>query len=241
MATKSIPKLGVALFFMLALAAEYSFAQDKPTGPKQYSGFLGDYSQLKPESGKEGVLVYINKGVDYSAYTKVFIAPAEIWPSPSSDYKGVQPDALKQMTDNMRDSFVNALQPAYPVVDQPGPGVLVVRIAITGVQPTSPPLNPTDFVPVKALFNFARSASGKAPQVAEMTAEMEVLDASNKRVAAAVVTRKGDKDLAQGADITWSQLQSITDSWGKNFRQRLDQLRGVSSSSDSGSDAIPGM
>jgi len=246
MATKSITKLGAALFFILALAAEYSIAQDQPTNAQPsdappYSGFLGDYSQLQPVSGKEGVLAYINQGVDYSAYTKVMIAPVEIWPSPSADYKGVQPDALKRMTDNMRASFVNALQPAYPVVDQPGPGVLTVRIAITGVQPTSPPLNPTDFVPLKALFNAARSAAGDAPQVVEMTAEMEVLDASNKRVAEAVVTRKGDTNLAQGAEITWSQLQSITDSWGKNFRQRLDQLRGVSSGSDSGSDGVPGM
>jgi hypothetical protein len=241
MATKSIMKLGAALFFTLALVAECSIAQDQPADAPQYSGFLGDYSQLQPVSGKEGVLVYINKGVDYSAYTKVMIAPVEIWTSPSSDYKGVQPDALKRMTDNMRASFVGALKPAYPVVDQSGPGVLTVRIAITGVQLTNPALNATDFVPIKALFNFARSASGDAPQVAEMTAEMEVLDANGKRVAEAVVTRKGSKEVAQGAEITWSQLQGITDFWGKSFRQRLDQLRGVSSGSGNGPDEVPGM
>jgi hypothetical protein len=241
MATNSITKLSAAAFIMLALAAGYSFAQDQSSDAPQYSGFLGDYSQLQPVSGKEGVLVHINKGVDYSGYKKVMIAPVEIWTSPSADYKGVQPDALKRMTDNMRASFVNALQPAYPVVDQPGPGVLVVRIAITGVQPTNPPLNATDFVPIKALFNFARSASGNAPLVAEMTAEMEVLDADGKRVAEAVVTRKGNKEVAQGAEITWSQLQAITDFWGKSFRQRLDQLRGVSSGTGNGADEIPGM
>jgi hypothetical protein len=245
MATNSIIKVGAALFFTLVLAAECSIAQDQPAEAPQYSGFLGDYSQLQPVSGKEGVLAYVNKGVDYKAYTKVMIAPVEVWTSPSSDYKGVQPDALKRMTDNMRASFVNALKPAYPVVDQPGPGVLTVRIAITGVQPTNPPLNATDFVPIKALFNFARSASGNAPQVVEMTAEMEVLDADGKRVAEAVVTRKGNKEVAQGAEITWSQLQGITDFWGKSFRQRLDQLRGVSSGTGSGSgngsDEVPGM
>lgn len=244
MATKSIIKLLAALFFIYALGTEYSIAQAdsaeaQPAEAPQYSGFLGDYSQLQPVSGKQGVLMYINKGVDYSAYTKVMIAPVEIWPSPSSDYKGVQPDALKRMADNMRASFVHALQPAYPVVDKPGPGVLVVRIAITGVQPTSPSMNATDFIPIKALFNFARSASGNVAQVVEMTAEMEVLDADNKRVAEAVVTRKGNTGLAQGADITWSQLQGITDYWGKSFRQRLDQLRGVSSGAGSGSDGAP--
>jgi len=241
MTTKSITKLLAALFFISALMTKYSIAQAQPADTPPYSGFLGDYSQLQPASGKQGVLIYINKNVDYSAYTKVMIAPVEIWPSPSSDYKGVQPDALKHMTDDMRASFVNALQPGYQVVDHSGPGVLVVRIAITGVQPTSPSLNATDFIPIKALFNFARSTSGNAPQVVEMTAEMEVLDASNKRVAEAVVTRKGDTNLAQGANITWSQLQSITDYWGKSFRQRLDQLRGVGGGGNNSSDEVPGM
>lgn len=244
MVTKSIMKLLAVLFFVFALAAEYSIAQAQPseTQPadaQQYSGFLGDYSKLQPVSGKEGVLIYVNKSVDYSVYTGVMIAPVEIWPSPSSDYKGVQPDALKRMTDNMRASFVNALQPAYQIVDQSGPGVLVLRIAITGVQPTSPSLNATDFIPIKALFNFARSASGNAAQVVEMTAEVEVLDTDNKRVAEAVLTRVGNTNLAQGAEITWTQLKAITDYWGKSFRQRLDELRGVSSGASSGSDGVP--
>jgi hypothetical protein len=55
------------------------------------------------------------------------------------------------------------------------------------------------------------------------------------------VTRKGNKEVAQGAEITWSQLQAITDFWGKSFRQRLDQLRGVSSGTGNGADEIPGM
>lgn len=244
MTTKLITKLATGLFFILALAAEYGIVQAQPseTQPadaQPYSGFLGDYSKLQPVNGKQGVLIYINKDVDYSAYTKVMIAPVEIWPSPSSDYKGVQPDALKRMTDNMQASFENALKPAYQIVDQPGHGVLVVRIAITGVQPTSPSVNATDFIPIKALFNFARSASGNAAQVVEMTAEVEVLDADNKRVAEAVLTRAGNVNLAQGAEITWAQLKAITDYWGKSFRQRLDELRGVSSGAGSSSDGVP--
>lgn len=240
MATKAITKLIAALFFTLALTAEYSVVQAQPAEAPQHSGFLSDYSKLQPLSGKEGVLAYINKGADYKAYTKVMILPVEVWPSPSAAYKEIQPDALKRMTDNMRASFVNALQPAYQVVDQAGPDVLTLKIAITGVQPTDPSLNPTDFIPVKAIFNFARSASGNAPKVAEMTAEMELLDADNKIVAEALATRKGEKDLVQGADITWDQLQAITDQWGKGFRQQLDQLRGVSSGTGDSSSSMPG-
>jgi hypothetical protein len=58
-----------------------------------------------------------------------------------------------------------------------------------------------------------------------MTAEMEVLDANGKRVAAATATRKGDEKLEQGNKVTWNDLNAISDYWAKNFRQRLDELR----------------
>jgi hypothetical protein len=153
--------------------------------------------------------------------------PVEVHITPSPEYKGVQPDALKRMTDAFQAAFRKALEPTYQVVTKPGPGVLRVRTAITGVQPVKPPLNPTDFIPIKALFNIARSAAGDSPQVAEMTAEMEVLDENNNRIAAAVATRKGEKTLPQGEQITWKDLDPIASYWAAGFRQRLDELRGV--------------
>ena len=61
-----------------------------------------------------------------------------------------------------------------------------------------------------------------------MTAEMEVLDPAGKRVMAVTANRKGEKQLPQGEKVTWNQLQEISDYWARNFRRRLDELRGVS-------------
>ena len=104
----------------------------------------------------------------------------------------------KRMTDAFLDSFKRALTPGYEIVTAPGPGVLEVRTAITGVQPVKPGLTPVDFLPVKAVFNAGRAAAGKSPNVAELTAEMEVLDSDKNRVAAVVANRKGDKTLRAG-------------------------------------------
>ena len=60
-----------------------------------------------------------------------------------------------------------------------------------------------------------------------MTGEMEVLDPDGKRLVAAVATRKGDETLKQGDQVKWDDLQAITDYWAKGFRQRLDEVRGV--------------
>lgn len=212
--------------FALALGASSCFAQVNPP-PSAPSGFLGDYSQLRPAPDREGVMLFLDKTRSYREYDKVMFEPMVIVPAPGSDYGAVQPDALKRMTDDFLASFRRALEPAYQVVDEPGPGVLRVRAAITGVQLVKPPVQPTDFIPIKALFNVARSAAGAAPAVAEMTAEMEVLDANGMRVAAATATRKGDKTLTQGEQVTWTELQSIVDYWARGFRQRLDELRGA--------------
>jgi hypothetical protein len=201
-------------------------AQQQSSAQPVNSGFLSDYSKLKPAKDREGVRSWMNRTGEYRSYTKILFRPVEVVLAPNPDYKGLQPDALKRMTDEFAAAFKRALAPTYQVVNEPGPDVLQVRLAITGVQPVSPGMNPTDLLPIKAVFNAGRAAAGKSPRVAEMTAEMEVLDNNNKPIAAAVATRKGDKTLPQGESITWKQLEPIAAYWAKSFRERLDEVRG---------------
>ena len=197
--------------------------KDKPT----YSGFLGDYSQLQPAPDREGMMAYIDRSADYRRYTKVMFDPTQFYVIPNPEYPEVPRDELVRMGDSLLSAFKKALEPGYQVVSAPGPDVLRVRMAITGIQPAKPSAGVTDYIPIKALFNVGREVAGAGPRTAEMAAEMEVLDPSGKRLAAATATRKGDKHLAQGAQITWKDLQSINDYWAKSFRQRLDELRGT--------------
>jgi Protein of unknown function (DUF3313) len=218
----------VALTVALSAAQAQSQSQTSPQAKQSrptHSGFLGDYSMLKAAPDREGVLLYVNPSARSAHYSKILFRPMEVYVSPSADYKGVQPDVLKRMTDQFQASLQRALTPGYEIVTVPGTDVLEVRFAITGVQPVKPDLSPVDFLPIKAVFNIGRAAAGKSPEVAELTAEMEVLDSKNTRLAAAVANRKGDKTLQQGELITWAHLQAISDYWAQNFRQRLDQMR----------------
>lgn len=190
------------------------------------SGFLSDYSKLRPFEGAEGTYRYVDSNANLRPYNKILIDPVQVFVTPSQDYKGVQPDVLKRMADAFRMEFVGAMLSGYQVVEKPGPDVLRVRLAITGVQPVRPDLGVTDFIPVKAVFNVARQVSGSVPHVAEMSGEAEVLDPSGHVVGAAVATRKASKTLPQGDKITWADLQAIAATWAKSLRQQLDQARG---------------
>jgi hypothetical protein len=213
---------------MVLLAAALTAGPTWAEGSKsQVSGFLGDYSKLAAVADRPGTMLYLDKSGDYRAYTKVMFDPVEVILVPNPEYKGIQPDALKRMTDSFLSAFSKSLAPDYQVVAAPGPDVLRVRMAITGVQPAPTDMSATDFIPIKAIFNAARAAGGGSPRVAEMTGEMEVLDAQGKRIAAATATRKGEATLAQGAQVTWKEMDPIVQYWAKGFRQRLDELRGV--------------
>jgi hypothetical protein len=186
----------------------------------QGSGFLGDYSQLKPAPDREGVMLYMDRSRNLSQYTKVMFDPVVVYATPGPDAADIPPDVKQRLGDDLLASFRKQLVPQYQVVTQPGPDVLRVRTAITGIQAVKTDLRARDFLPIMAIYRVATQK-----HVAEMTAEMEVLDANGKRVAAATATRKGDEKLEQGNKVTWNDLNAISDYWAKNFRQRLDELR----------------
>jgi hypothetical protein len=190
-----------------------------------HSGFLGDYSQLKPAPDREGVELYIDRSVDYRPYTKLMIDEVQVLYTPSADQPQAPPEAIARMRANFRQSLQQALAPTYQIVTTPGPDVLRIRGAITGVQAVKPPTGASDWLPIKAIYNAGRAVTGTSARLVEMTAEMEALDPSGKRVVAAVATRRGDKTLSQGEQVSWAELQSISDYWAKGFRGRLDELR----------------
>jgi hypothetical protein len=199
----------------------------KSTPENTQAGFLGDYSQLQPAPDREGVMLYVDRGFDFRPYTKLMFDPVQVLVQPTPEQPEVDPAVVQRVAGQFQEALRANLTPDYQIVDQPGPDVLRVRSAITGLQAAKPPMGAIDFLPLKAAFNVTREAAGGGPRVAEMKAEIEVLDPNGKRVVAATVSRKGDEKLPQGDTITWESLQPITDYWAKNFRSRLDQLRGV--------------
>lgn len=212
-----------------------STASSAPLVP---SGFLSDYAKLRPVDGIEGAYRYIDTSVSLRPYDKVMIDPVRLMLAPGADAGNVRPDVMQGLSDAVRMEFVGALLSdyqvdvgvlsGYQIVNHSGPDVIRVRVAITGIQPVSPNLTATDFIPIKAVFNVARDAAGEAPRVAELTAEVEVLDPTGRVVAEAVSTRKSDRTLPQGENITWKDLQGIAASWAKSLRGQLDRLRAYS-------------
>ena len=149
----------------------------------------------------------------------------EIFVSPTSEYHGVSPDVLKGMSDRFAGSFKKALQPAYQLVDKPGPDVLRIRPALSGINLVRPNFNMPNLIPVVFIARTAVGAN-QTMNVA-LTGELEVRAPDDSVVAQSMAIGTGDASVHPGQEITWRQLEQITDRWGRDLRRRLDETRGV--------------
>jgi hypothetical protein len=189
------------------------------------TGFLENYDQLTPGGDDRAALVYRKPGIDYKAYNKLMFERIVVLLSDSAEYRAVDPTTLKEMTDYYQNTLFNAFKDGYEIVDQPGPDVLRVRIAITQLTPSNPTANTlSTIIPVGMVVSGAtRAVSGDNLGTGEAATEMEVLDSvSGERLAAAVDRRQGGKGVFRGK---WEDTKEAFDFWAKRFRQRLDEMR----------------
>ncbi len=234
----------LALCIMLAcpvMAAETT--SSVPTfGDYQAKGFLTDYSRIKPLEEDDGTYRYRDASVDFSRYNKVLVDRIKIWIKEDSEYKGIDPDELKELTDYFYEAINKAVGDAYPLVTEPGPDVLRLRIAVTDVVPNKPSASVTTLVVPflwlgEAGTGVATGDAGSTMFTGQASVELEALDSiSSQQLAAYIETRTGQKynwthGIKEGvssyikAYSKWDYTKQAMDTWAQLLRERLDSLR----------------
>jgi hypothetical protein len=218
-------------FFKIAaiLTSAIGLAGCAASGMKdvKQTGFLGNYGQLQPGGDDRAALIYVNPDVDFKPYTKLMFERVSVFLSPTLESREIDPTILKELTDFYQNALLEAVKGGYEVVDQPGPDVLWVRVAITDVVPSNPTANTmSSIIPVGMVVAGATKAVSDANLgTGEAATEMEVLDSMTKeRLAAAVDRRQGGKSAFRGK---WVDTKQAFEYWAKRFRERLDDLRGL--------------
>ncbi len=195
-------------------------------GGAGHSGFLEDYPQFEPDTERKGAMIYRKPGVDVKAYTKILIDPIEIWVAPDSKYKGIKPDEMKALSDAFRQALVDALEPEYPVVSKPGPGVLGIRLAITNVHLTKKKRGLLGYTPVGLVVTTGMSMAGKNIHLHNATIEAELLDAQTNERLSALIDSRPDVEAKAKEKISWEGIESTLKYYATRLRQRLDAERG---------------
>jgi hypothetical protein len=194
--------------------------------PKEYSGFLVDYSQLKPGPKGGVAMVYRKKGVDFKKYNKIMLDHVVFYLKDDAKNKSIDPVQMAELSQKFHQSAIDALGSAYPLVDKPGPDVMRIRVAITDLELPSHTANAINTILPEgtAISTVKKGATGKGTAVGEISMEFEFLDSeTNQRIVAGVDRRAGDK-----IDST-NKLGTAEDAfkfWAQRLRTRLDEVHG---------------
>jgi len=197
------------------------------------SGFLTNYAKLKPVAAMEGIECWRDTRFDPKKYKKIQITPIVVSlaaPKDSKDGKvpTVDPADLKQLTDYFYQTLQDSLKPQIPVVAQAGAGVVVMRIALTDLVPTSVPgsvagtLIPYAFIAEASSGKATGRPAGSTPYLGETGMEMQFRDGATGAVLAECrdteIGRKYAAELNVGAAQaaqTWANgYMSSFQSWG---------------------------
>ncbi len=98
--------------------------------------FLGEACHnLTPGGAGEASLRYVNPNAKLTGYNKVIIHVVGFF---AGDTSKVPPQARQTMTDLFNKSLHEALAKRYQIVDQAGPGVMNVQVAILDAEAATP-------------------------------------------------------------------------------------------------------
>ena len=197
----------VGATILLASYATATLAEDSKN-----SGFLKDYSLLKQEqdSASSPVQRYINPKLSSGSYKKIIIDPVVYFPEAQPSEK-VDAETLAEIKSYLTDTLRQKVGDQIPLVDQPGPGVVQMRTAITGVAAQKQGLKPYELVPIGFLISRMKTAKLDSA----VNVEVELLDSVSGELLGEVVKQGvGDAvDAAADAKLTFSDVQPVLDRW----------------------------
>lgn len=194
-------------------------------GAKNFLGSYYDKMQPGPEGGAQKR--WVKPGVDFSRYNKLMVETVVFYLAQDSDYKGIEPNEMKELSDKFNSTLVNTLKEKYPVVTQPGPDVAVIRFAITDLEQSSPVLSGvTSVVPIGlGISAIKRGTKGSWTGSGATGGALMVLDSTTNDVIAVAEDRRtasfGERFSA------WGSAEEAFKFWAERLRAFLDETHGV--------------
>jgi len=194
--------------------------------PDEYSGFLKDYSQLRENKSPSGATVmrWIDPNLKTARYTSVYIAPSQLYPKPAPPAR-IPHSTLQGITQYYDQALKRELGKSLPLATGPGPGVIVVRPAITAVSSKTEGLKAYEVIPVALVAAAVSTASGIRDQQTDIATEAQFLDGGNNKVLAQVVRKGSGKPLENDSQVMKADdVKTVLDGWASDLHQSYLKL-----------------
>lgn len=215
-------RIGCVLAVLLALAC--TTTQSAP--PQRFSGFLEDYSILRPGEGDEAALLYIKQGAHIGSYRRVILDSVTIWYGMGTDLHDVPRSELQMLADQLYASVYERLKDDYEFVARPGPNVMRIRLALTEAEASNVVMDViSTAMPIRPISRTTYLATGVHAFVGSAGIEAEIRDAMTDELLAAAVDRRAGAKSTKGATSQWDDVLASFEVWAERLDRRLAGYR----------------
>jgi hypothetical protein len=216
-------RYGLAALCLATFASACSATQQvKVTQTDLKCGFLGSAcDRLTPGEQGQPALRYVNPHANWTQYTKLLIEPVTFWGSDTTKVSAADQQAL---LDYFQQVLREQLETKFQLVDQPGPGVMRLQVALTDAEAATPGLRTVSMIipQARALNTLKYAATGTYAFVGEAQAEMKLTDAANGQVLAEAVDRRvGGGAISTAAQWQWGDAENAMKAWATQMAQRF--------------------
>ena len=211
----------------LALLAGCATTQPSRELSGLQSGFLHDYSVLRPDPQDPGFRHYTAPDLRPGQYRSFLVEDLSFIVNTNQGYQALDTARLRELSDYYMSQMTAMLQARqYEVGKAAGPGVARLRVAVVGLAQVAPQLKATDLIPAKMLFNVARMATDTSPHVLRMSIEGEMLDSTSGRLLGSTIDGRESGATVAGSATPPSadQMHELIDFWVARFGERLDRI-----------------
>src|SRR5713226_9768384 len=193
--------------------------------PSAVTAFMGPYaSKLAPGPAGGAALVWIYPDAQWINYRKIMLMPVEFWAGADSKVPAADQQVL---TEYFYNALKTNLEQNFTLVDQPGPGVIKLRVALMDATTAVPGLRTISvIVPQARVLNMAQSlATNSYAFVGSAEAEMIVTDSQTGDVLAEAVDRRsGGMGIKGAASFQWGDAKNAIDYWAERIPARMLSL-----------------
>jgi Protein of unknown function (DUF3313) len=214
--------LGLAAVILLLVAGCATTERMTVTEQPAICGFLGDVChELKPGAKEEAGLRYVNPQAKMTQYDKVMVGVVGFF---GSDTTKVPPKDQQALTDLFYKSLNEALAKKYQVVDEAGPGVARVQVAVLDAEAATPGARSISMaIPQTKVLSAGYSlVAGKYPFAGEGQAAAKITDSVTGQVLGAAVDRRaGGGSIKTVAQWQWGDAENAIKAWSEMIANGL--------------------
>ena len=206
--------------FALTTSLVLAGCSSSTTQPDQYSGFLPDYSILKPATSASGapVMRWVKPGLDLNQYSSVLVEKPQFYPKPQPSDQ-VSQKTLNDISTYLQQAMQRELAGRLRIVSQPDADTLVIRSAITAVDVSAEGLKVYEVIPIALAVAAASTAAGTRDEDTSIYVELQALDGGTSKPVAEVVRKGTGLQLENNStQLTVKDLAPVLDVWAKDAR-----------------------